>query len=165
MSKCDECGANPANVHVTQIVSGKTTLMHLCEECARKKGINISIATENAPAAQAPAASAEDGKVCPGCGLKFGEFRASGVLGCSSCYVAFEKEIDRLLVQVHGSSVHRGKRPTKAARGDDSPPDISRLRVQLDKAIRDEEFELAAALRDVIKGLKSGDRTLQSQQG
>ena len=43
MNMCDECGINPANIHLTQILQNETHVFHLCDECARKKGINISI--------------------------------------------------------------------------------------------------------------------------
>jgi protein arginine kinase activator len=168
MKPCDECGSNAANVHLTQVANGQTTVWRLCEECARKKGITISIATENAVPAQAaaPVAPAQDIE-CPSCKLRFSEFQSKGWLGCQQCYHAFEKEIDRLLVQVHGSCIHKGKRyATESEAQPVTPnPDLNRLRAELNKAVKDEEFELAAAIRDVIRGLAVGGGELQQHRG
>lgn len=35
---CEECKAKPAVVHFTQNIQGKKTEVHLCEDCAAKKG-------------------------------------------------------------------------------------------------------------------------------
>ena len=40
---CDECNSNPANVHLTQIVQNEVIVQHLCEECAKHRGISIVI--------------------------------------------------------------------------------------------------------------------------
>ena len=34
---CDTCSKNPASVHLTEIIGGEITEVHLCEECAKKK--------------------------------------------------------------------------------------------------------------------------------
>ena len=36
---CSNCGKNNANVHYTQIINGKKTEYSLCEDCAKKLGI------------------------------------------------------------------------------------------------------------------------------
>src|SRR5207247_2441222 len=103
-----------ATVHLTEIVNKKKKELHLCEECAREKGVSVKAAfsdfeeKQKTPSAAlaalgAPASSAlekpqpgalqrvEDlaGISCPVCGLTFAEFRASGRLGCSNDYMAF----------------------------------------------------------------------------
>ena len=128
--------------------------MNLCDECAKKKGINISI-DENAMGKTS--SNAEDEKYkdlkCPRCGLPYLEFKAKGWLGCFDCYFAFEKEIDELLVRVHGSSVHKGKQYCRFEIPGKQIADIRQLRQKLSKAVHNEEFELAAELRDAIKQL------------
>src|SRR5512133_301139 len=153
MNKCDDCGINPANVHLTQITNDETHTFHLCDECARKKGINITVGesvfeqfSEQAP--QVP------NRICTKCGLKYSEFKLKGWLGCAQCYTAFETEIDELLVQVHGSSVHKGKKYNGAAAVTEVTGQIKRLRHELATAIKNEEFEQAAMLRDAIHSLK-----------
>ncbi len=151
MKICDECGVNPANIHLTQIMQNETQVFHLCEECARKKGISITVNEE--PLEEEGAESVEEEKVCSGCGMKLSDFRNKGWLGCSACYGAFEEQIERLLVQVHGSSVHKGKKYVCAVENC-GKIDLERLRHDLDTAIKNEQFEEAALIRDAIYNLK-----------
>lgn len=149
---CDDCGVRAANIHLTQISNDETTVFHLCEDCARKRGIAISI-DENAMQEQNKAVVEQDNRRCPRCGTTFGEFREKGWLGCVECYGAFSDEIDSLLVQVHGTTVHKGRRPSSAV-STRKPRSANELRVQLEKAIKNEEFEQAAQLRDQIRSIE-----------
>ena len=157
MKLCDECGANPANIHLTQILESETHVFHLCEECARKKGISISVNDEAVVEVESvdklKEKKPEPDKVCDRCGLKLSELRNKGWLGCASCYQAFEEEIEDLLVHVHGSSMHKGKKYAGVVQSV-SRSDLKRLRGELAIAIKNEQFEQAAALRDAIHGLK-----------
>jgi protein arginine kinase activator len=84
--------------------------------------------------------------------MAYGEFKEKGALGCADCYGAFEQELDRLLIEMHGSRIHRGKGSLTLEQLDPAI-DIDRLRVDLDRAIRNEEFEQAARLRDRIRNM------------
>lgn len=153
MIMCDECGVNPANIHLTQITNDETHLTHLCDECAKKKGINISVNEISFEEGQKQENDVPD-KICTKCGLKYSEFKSKGWLGCSQCYNAFECEIDELLIQVHGSSIHKGKKYAGIVAGTEVSGQIKRLRHELAAAIKNEEFEQAAVLRDAIYNLK-----------
>lgn len=157
MKLCDECSLRPANVHVTQIVDNEAQSFHLCETCAQKRGITISIDEEAMAAAPLSPSPPEVDRECPSCRMKLSGFRSAGRLGCPGCYTAFEREIEDLLLQFHGSTEHKGKMYGRYA--GDVPPgaDVSRLRTELDSAIRNEEFERAAALRDAIHSLTGAE--------
>ena len=149
---CDECGSNPANIHLTQIMQNETQVFHLCESCAKKKGISVNVQGEVLGEMEAVV---EPDKICSNCGMKFSDFRTKGWLGCSDCYQAFEKEIDELLIQVHGSAIHKGKKYVGKAIGTGKVTgEIKKLRHELAIAIKNEEFEQAALLRDAIHSLK-----------
>ena len=53
-------------------------------------------------------------RACPVCGITFYEFRNQGRLGCPHDYVFFEKELDPLIMNIHGETTHTGKRPTSS---------------------------------------------------
>src|SRR2546421_12866816 len=133
--KCDQC-EQEATVHETLRVSGKIVERHLCQRCAREKGIDaqptISVpellqkylqAAEGAkgtPSGGALAAPAPPGKAatCPTCGTGYLEFRQTGLLGCSDCYRAFEHQLAPLLERAHeGGSHHTGKLPRRGHAG------------------------------------------------
>jgi protein arginine kinase activator len=99
----------------------------------------------------------EEDIVCRNCGMKFSEFRSGGRLGCAECYDSFEERVNRILIQIHGSSGHKGKgygKPTPRRKG--GKAGLERLRRELDAAVRAEQFEQAAVIRDEIRRLASG---------
>jgi protein arginine kinase activator len=156
MSLCEACNKNQANVHVTQISENGTTLLHLCEECASKKGVSLSVdihAGMLQPHLQTSAPPESDIQ-CPGCNLKLSEFKAKGWLGCSLCYTAFEEHIDQILMKMHGSNAHAGKLYSAQTVAPLPALSIEVLRQKLSIAIREEDFEHAARLRDVIKTMQ-----------
>jgi len=49
-------------------------------------------------------------KICSHCGTKLSAFIKSGFLGCSYCYISFEKEISDTLLSAQYKCVNKGKR-------------------------------------------------------
>ncbi len=78
--------------------------------------------------------------------MKFSEFEATGLLGCAACYDEFQEDIDRILAQRGGAAVYSGKRRATVA-----DADVKQLTEELSDAIKREEFELAARIRDRIR--------------
>ena len=135
-------------------MQNSTQVSHLCEECAKKKGISVSMGEEIAEPVEENTASVVD-KTCKKCGCTYELFRSKGWLGCSECYAAFEKEIDDLLLQMHGSLIHKGKRYAVPGRTPQAlTGEMKRLRHELAIAIKNEEFEQAATIRDAIHSIK-----------
>ena len=160
---CDNCRERDAIVHLTQIVENAVSQLHLCEKCAAAKGVETTVAMPKTPLAdflhavqqQAPSARGGDATRCHFCSFTMNDFRATGRLGCAHCYRAFEKSLRELLRRVHGSSRHAGRRyepPPPAA--DERLTMLVELRDRLRRAIENEEFELAADLRDRIRVLE-----------
>ncbi len=161
--QCDNCGERPAAIHLTQIEGNSVTTVHLCEECAAEKGVQTGASVAKLPlsgflasvghgAAAALPADADAGG-CGFCGATLQDFRATGRLGCSHCYVEFESQLRELLRRIHGSHVHTGRvyLPASAATGAEPAQVQSELREQLRRAVETENFELAAELRDRLK--------------
>jgi len=156
---CDICGKNEATVHLTEIINEQMTKLHLCEECAKKKGAEMEehfgLADLLAGLANldTPVETMKDKKVkCAACGMTYSDFKKIGRLGCGQCYEAFKTYLAPLLKRIHGSDIHMGKSPEKKARTTKSRKiDIEQLRRRLKRAVELEEFEEAAQLRDEIK--------------
>ena len=158
---CDICGKNPATVHLTEIVDDQMTELHLCEECARQKSIQMEqqfglsdllagLAEFEKPALQKEAVLLK----CSNCDLTYTDFKKIGRLGCSECYSTFKKYLGPLLKRIHGSSLHLGKSPLKVTKALKKKIDLSSLRYELQKAIEREAFEEAAKIRDQIRELE-----------
>lgn len=159
---CDICAVNPATVHLTEIVDEQMTELHLCEECAKTKSMDMEqqfgLADLLAGLSDVSKTLVEDKEIiklkCPNCGISYEDFRKMGRLGCSECYNSFRKYLAPLLKRIHGSSKHYGKIPLAIILPAQAKPELAELKAKLEKAIQDEEFEEAARIRDVLKELE-----------
>ena len=161
---CDNCGADNAVVHLTQIVNNQMSTYHLCQKCAAEKGVDTSVPSSNTPLtdflAQMGEGRSEGGpgtkEACSFCGLTFDDFKSSGRLGCPHCYATFDTQLRSLLRRIHGGTQHVGKvylPPDPAVA--DRQLRIAGLMRKLQRAVDLEDFERAAELRDEIKALEA----------
>lgn len=158
---CQNCSAEEAVVHLTQIVDKEMRTLHLCERCAAEKGLETSTVPENFPLTNLLAHLGRDDRSqaaessalsCSFCGLTLLQFRESGRLGCPHCWSTFEVHLRGLLRRVHGGSQHVGKvylspDPTVSER----EQRLEALRKKLTRAVELEDFERAAEIRDEIR--------------
>ena len=164
---CDLCGKNQATVHLTEIIDDQMTELHLCEECARQKSVQMEqqfgLADLLAGLAEFAGKAAEEKEAvektkCSNCELTYDDFKKVGRLGCSECYTSFRKYLLPLLKKIHGSSRHLGKLPKVKAATAKKVSELDELRRRLQIAIEREEFEEAANIRDQIKELEKEER-------
>jgi protein arginine kinase activator len=164
---CDLCGKNQATVHLTEIINDQMSELHLCEECARKKSVQME---QQFGLADLLAGLAEFGKPeetaeiaglkCSNCGLSYQDFKRIGRLGCGECYSSFRKYLLPLLKKIHSSTQHLGKSPYKKVAAKPKKKeklDLAELRLRLHRAIEKEEFEEAARLRDKIREIEKNE--------
>ncbi|MEO0085452.1 MAG: UvrB/UvrC motif-containing protein [candidate division WOR-3 bacterium] len=155
--KCDLCHKNEASINARKThPDDKVDELAVCAECAQKYGL--------APAKPAKLGSAEvmaelkaglkendSGLVCSGCGMSLADFKRQGRLGCDACYIAFREELLPLIRRLHGATQHVG-RTVKAGRKDAHVRlSCERIRDALAAAIKNEDYERAAALRDELR--------------
>ncbi len=159
---CDECGKNPATVHLTKIINGKKTEVHLCEECAKKnKEFDSPFSIHQFLAGLMD--TTNDEKVrrdyiressCNKCEMTYSRFRKTGKFGCNSCYDEFKERLIPLFKKVHGHHTHTGKVPKRTGGMIKIRKEIEKLKKKLNDAVQKEEFEKAAEYRDRIKELE-----------
>lgn len=161
--KCDKCD-NPATIHLTEIIGGEKIEKHLCEHCGEAEGITIKA---NIPISQlledfilqtsAETDHEEAGDLaCEVCGITFEEFRKNGQLGCPNDYEAFASPLVPMLARAHeGATQHVGKVPSRAGENQQKQNTILKLRADLKQAIKNEQYERAAKLRDEIKEVEA----------
>lgn len=155
---CCVCKEKEAKVHLTQIVGEKMQKVDLCEQCAAQKGVNDPTGFSLADLLLGLGASQEmeqasggaDAK-CPNCGFSQADFKKAGRLGCSECYVTFSEGLESLLKTMHKGTRHVGKSPQSAQQSRELADKIKSLEKKLAKAVADEDFEQAAAMRDELK--------------
>ncbi len=160
--QCQICSKNDATIHLTEIADGVRTEMHVCEQCAAdqdiavKSQIPINELLSNLLASQPTddelAGPSETELVCPHCGYTLAQFQKEGTLGCPGDYEVFEKMLRPLIEKAHdGNTTHRGKVPSSTPADTKEQMKLLNLRQQLDVAVQNEQYELAAKLRDQIE--------------
>ncbi|MFH1562436.1 MAG: UvrB/UvrC motif-containing protein [Nitrospirota bacterium] len=173
---CDICQKEEATIFYKEMMNNKYTEMHLCERCAGEQGVKklqIPSAITNLLSALAELSTESVpkeivGEKCPGCGFTYSDFRERGKLGCSQCYQSFSEPLSNILRKIHGNIQHNGKSPSTPSTSSipstssavpvvkETGPskEITVLRQALDAAIKKEEYEEAAKLRDQIRALE-----------
>jgi protein arginine kinase activator len=161
---CQHCQNRIANVHYTQIVNGTKVEMYLCEQCANEKGqhsfgspLNISDFLSGffgLGTAESVTLTEPNEVLCDVCGMSYEDFKSTGKLGCSNCYKVFEEQLKPILNRLHGNVEHIGRIPDKVSKNMKVNEEIDDLKEKLANAVRNEEYEDAALIRDRIKAIE-----------
>ncbi len=164
---CDDCKQNPASLHFTQVNNGQKVEMHLCQECATKKGIQMltnmnfnipnmlgSLIGNIYTGSPSTGENVQTDVKCPVCGASFADIRQTGKLGCGQCYETYQDELESTLRRVQGHVQHTGKIPSRSGRKVLLKRQIDRLKTGLQEAVIQEDYEKAAEIRDSIKELE-----------
>src|SRR2546421_6835503 len=156
---CDVCKCNDAAVFLTEIVAGKMQKVNLCEGCSKEKGVQDPTGFALADLLLGIGATEEIEKgapsqKCPMCGFTQADFKKTGRLGCSVCYVTFDEGLGSLLKAMHKGTEHVGKLPQRAHREVERDDRMRALNEDRQEAVAEENYESAAALRDQIKQLE-----------
>ncbi|MCA9237062.1 MAG: UvrB/UvrC motif-containing protein [Planctomycetales bacterium] len=168
--KCQKCD-RAATFHITDLVDGQASEVHLCEQCAKAfltptpeeaadvmPEISGFLAQHLAVGETADELARLDQRACPVCGITFLQFRKQGRLGCPHDYIFFEKELEPLLLNIHDQTQHIGKSPKRCPRGADQQTQLIRMRREMKEAVAAEEYERASELRDQIREIEASVR-------
>lgn len=162
---CDKCKINTATIRYQQIINGKQTSLNLCSECASSGGytspFDINVMDLNDFIASVfnlnNTENREQVIKCPSCGYTLDKFNKTSLLGCDKCYETFKANLLPIIKNIHGSIQHVGQNNIAAA--SNTVDDLSKMKSELARAVENEEYELAAALRDKIRLLEGkGDK-------
>jgi protein arginine kinase activator len=167
---CEQCKQREATTHIRRVLNGVAEEHHLCGACAQAAGLfegGFGLAPSfglhlgdlfsgflgNSAAALAPAAR------CEFCGSSMNEIIQSGHVGCAKCYETFYDQLEPTLQRVHGALEHTGKTPAAdpaAQARKQREQALAALREQIAAAVKVEQYEEAARLRDEIRILEEG---------
>jgi len=166
---CENCHKKPATVHITKIINDQQTEQHLCEECAREQqglsdiSIELNFSIPQLLASLLGQGDNLSGKLsvqplamrrCPTCSLSYKRFGQEGKFGCRNCYREFADRLDPLFRKIHGNSRHMGKVPIRGSHALNRKRQLEDLRTELQAAVGQEDYELAAVLRDRIRDME-----------
>lgn len=155
---CQRCEKNKATTHYQESINGHTREMHLCPACSAElthavPGFGWSFGELPAFFAQqgGEGQTIGGGRRCDSCGMTESELRRTGRAGCASCYQNFADILMPYIKKLHGAAAHIGASP--AAEQTAASP-VDGLRTRLSEAVRTENYEEAARLRDEIRRLE-----------
>ena len=162
---CERCKKKDATMLMQKLVNGQKTNINLCSDCAGEMmtaDMLIPISFDNlfkgfldhiltlANAGKQDEEQFPDIS-CPVCKTTYETFKKTGRLGCYNCYSVFRNELDGIFKNVQGGGEHRGKYPQRLGAELKSRREVERLKEELTRAVKNEEYELAADLRDKIR--------------
>ncbi|MDR1150540.1 MAG: UvrB/UvrC motif-containing protein [Clostridiales bacterium] len=157
------CKISLATVFLKRIINGLEENICLCGECAEKLEDEIifenlfqGFISELLTLSENKDDNIKKGEnkqvlVCPNCGTSLENFKSNMKFGCSICYTTFGSEVSNLLKRIQKGLCHVGKISSRYLNKSSSSVEIERLRIALKRAIEQEDYELAARLRDQIK--------------
>jgi protein arginine kinase activator len=176
MKLCQSCQQRPAVVEFIQVMGDVRREVSLCRECAMSHGMaaqftafqqlsqqileQMNQAEEFQP--ESPEANVAP---CANCGLSFEEFVRTGLLGCPQCYTNFGDVLTKVLRRLHGVTHMESATPVEGHKNHvksehAAPPheeEVKRsreeLEIKIQVALLEENYELAAQLRDQLKNL------------
>ena len=177
---CTKCGKNNAEIYYKQTINGHTEEYALCSECADKlkKEGKLSFATPSLfdgfggfghgnffgiddmfglPSVKKVGRTATV-KKCTLCSSTFDDIVKRGKVGCAECYKVFREELTPTVEKIHGKGGYSGKKPSKIKLKNEKQDEIKQLKAQLKAAVKAQEFESAAILRDKIRELENEEQ-------
>jgi len=157
---CESCQKKSAVVHLTDVSNNQKKEIHLCEDCAKEKGVTIKSHMNKDPnfpefltqLVESQTESVDEDKDirCPKCGITYRKFRSTGKFGCPNDYVVFRKGLLNLLEKIHQKVQHVGKIPSRVGDHLARQKELTQLREDLTRAVESEAYEKAAEIRDRI---------------
>jgi protein arginine kinase activator len=159
---CDNCKKTSAVVHCVEMANGKSVGRHLCYECFKSFNKASSddtfiLSTELFKELLNDLKIIHNEEInkikCPHCGITWEQIKKTGRFGCAYDYELFKADIAKMLKQHHGSISHIGKFPINNKKMRDAT--IGRLDQEMKEAVKVENYEKAAELRDKINQLVS----------
>lgn len=174
---CQNCKKKEANTHIVRTIGNSRVEMYLCPECARECGFTGDFSISDflfGDMLASPFLTSQE-TVCPVCHTSFSQISESGNVGCGECYHTFAQKLHPMISRLHSLPFHKGKVPDKKLSENKVSAEkenvnkeekekkplsvaeqIEELKSKQDEAIKAENFEEAAKLRDKIRELEGG---------
>ena len=158
---CDKCKVNKACYHSTLIVNGESKSTHLCEQCAVKEGVFNKrynyVFDEFRSLTNFLGFEDFDDKICPNCNWSLSKFKNSGMLGCSKCYDIFEDEVEDIVKRIQPYCENKLDNVEfnieKKKKSITKQEKLEKLKLDLQKAIKEERYEDAGVINKEVKKL------------
>ncbi len=164
---CDRCHGREATVHVTQIINGRRSEQHLCQECAAKEHVmQSSFGRLDRDFFSSPIESFFEGRMPSFFGRnpieiesqpveeeQEGPMFQEGLRRSPDSYEAFREKI-RPAFQKKQADVSEAKEVPVETEDTPTDPKLAELKKALKSCISREDYEGAARIRDQIREME-----------
>ena len=157
--KCDICNENDAVIFLKEVRGSQTKELHLCLDCARKKGLTPSreeFDPEKISLEKIISAMSEK-RSCKICGRSLDDIKRYKSVGCPACYQNFKTELKEMINEGNEPVSYCCSYPKHLSEGRTYLEDRAFLQEKLAESVAKEDFENAAIYRDKIKELDRKD--------
>ena len=166
---CEKCHKKEAAVFYEETVNGVSHSFSLCHDCAKEMQLTNPLYTDDP--FSLPYESlfgslfghtetlGRSEKACPLCHSTFRQLSKNGKAGCPECYRTFANELNSTVCSIHGAVAHTGRVPARFKQNQEDKSLLSERKAQLKAAVEEENFELAAKLRDEIRRLETEEES------
>ncbi len=165
---CQRCRKVQATVRYTEVVDGHVTEIYLCPDCLKEvqsnpsgfkylnAGLNKEIEVPKVSSEKEEEKKIKPKQICSVCGTQLSYILESNKVGCFSCYKNFGVDVESLLEKIQGGVIHVGKKPEYADEEERIHTQmlLDAKKALIRQAIKAEDYEYAARLRDEIKDLE-----------
>jgi protein arginine kinase activator len=165
---CEHCKQRHATVTITQVQNGTKVERHYCDVCApqfhpfhfdvQEEPISLHQLMSNwfgigAKHNQQSEQHKKQQVSCPSCGFTYRQFLKVGKFGCGACYETFRQQLPSVLERLQADVKHVGVKQSnnEAVKIQEQ---LEHIKQQMQLAIEEEHFEVAAKLRDEARALK-----------
>ena len=159
--KCDICKINDAVIFLQEVRGNEKKQLHLCMECATKKGIPTPTPGETFNpekiSLEKIISAMSEKRSCKVCGRSLDDIKRYRAVGCPACYSNFNAEIKELLIGSNEEKNYSGTFPKHVSDGRSYLQDRVILQEKLAESVAREDYEKAAIYRDKIKELDKKD--------
>jgi len=154
---CERCKQNFATINITHNINGTVTKVNICDICS----VEIAVAEYAQKTFKALFGKLQDiaqdltqennANICSICSLTYEDFTNGGNLGCSDCYQSFSHILKKVLQETQAGDTHKGEIPWRTHQNLIKERRIEALEQEKQRAVEQEDFDLAAELRDQIR--------------
>ena len=161
---CDGCKKQEANIVLHLISNGQQSMRSLCMDCARKAhgemvqafstmGLRADGLQQMVEAQETEEKLRLPKMICSTCRTPYEDIDHNTVFGCTGCYSAFHQLVIDYLSGLRGTP-----EPESAPQANTQTVvrlSLDDLRQRLAAAVREEDYEQAASLRDQLRQLEA----------
>lgn len=154
-SQCQGC-TQPCSTYFTLVSGGKAESFGCCQACPVVTapvagGLLPSVELGYKLSVPSPTGRGR----CPSCGFRWQDFERTHRIGCPTCYQAHTEQVLATIARLQPGMAHQGRRPQALTA--DRQAKLAACQALLAEAVKEEDFESAAALRDQIAALEAGN--------